>query len=222
MEQLTALLDNKNLRQIFVVSNQKDGRTRERVASLVEQTTRFDFFTITIAQGVVIDPLHPEDATVFAMIVNPAELQNLRQQLEASLAGDVEERAAQPEIVTQLADIGQVKSFKPSAPGQVTIPRVEIAFRAESPNVAAAERPAASPELAATAPTSTKPSSPSARAEDHRNSPASGSRTIAGKDRASGVMSLAEARVKELLADKKPDKDESQVVLIWVRGNRSS
>jgi hypothetical protein len=223
MEQLSALLDNRNLRQIFVVSNQTDGQAGQRVASLVEQSTRFDFFTITIAQGVVIDPLHPEDATVFAMIVNPSELEHLRKQLRSSLKGDVEERSADPAIITQLADIGQVKAFKPSAPGQVTIPRLEMAFRADLAEANAGERPAAAGQDAAPGPSEPSRGPASAAAAVPRSRVSRGGRKSAiSNDASTRESSLAEARIEQLLADKESRADESSVVLIWVRGSRSS
>ena len=53
-------LDNPQLRRIFLVSDLEDGSAEQRVASVVEQTTRFNFYKITISQGIVIDPRHPD------------------------------------------------------------------------------------------------------------------------------------------------------------------
>ena len=84
------------------------------------QTTHFGFYKITISHGIVIDPRHPEEATVFALLVNPKELDNLKEQLNAALPDSIEETPVDPRIVTQLADIGQVQAC-PATPG-VTIP----------------------------------------------------------------------------------------------------
>ena len=77
------------------------------MASVVEQTTRLNFYKITIAQGIVLDPRHPDQATVFALVVNPRELKNLRDRLHQVLQDRVEESPVDPGIVTRLADIGQ-------------------------------------------------------------------------------------------------------------------
>ncbi len=84
-------LDNPQLRRIFLVSDLEDGSAQQQVASVVEQTTRFNFYKITISQGIVIDPRHPDRATVFALVVGPRELESLRDRLRAALNDRVEE-----------------------------------------------------------------------------------------------------------------------------------
>ena len=44
-------LDNPQLRRIFLVSDLEDGSAQQQVASVVEQTTRFNFYKITISRG---------------------------------------------------------------------------------------------------------------------------------------------------------------------------
>jgi hypothetical protein len=115
-------LDNPRLRHILLVTD-PDGSTEQKVATVVEQTTRFNYCKITISQGIVIDPRHPEQATVFALVVEPGSLDSLRSRLRLALEDRVEESPVDAAVVTQLADIGEVQSFQPSPAGDVLIPR---------------------------------------------------------------------------------------------------
>jgi hypothetical protein len=132
LESVRKLLDDPNLKRFFFVRGGRDGTARPQVASVVEQTiqqnTSSGFYKITIAQGIVIDPRHPEEATVFAVLVKPKELDSFVDRLlHLALPDSVEETPVDPRIVTQLADIGQVQAC-PAPPG-VTIPREALALR---------------------------------------------------------------------------------------------
>jgi hypothetical protein len=123
------LLDNPNKRRFFLVKNGRDGHAEQHVASIVERTTRFNFCKITVSQGIVIDPRHPDQATVFAFLVNPNEVDRVLDQLKSVLPDAIEEAPAHPAIVTQLADIGQVQTAAPIPLAEVTIPREDLALR---------------------------------------------------------------------------------------------
>jgi hypothetical protein len=123
------LLDNPNKRRFFLVKNGRDGNAEQHVASIVERTTRFNFCKITVSQGIVIDPRHPDQATVFAFLVNPNEVDRVLDQLKSVLSDAIEEAPAHPAIVTQLADIGQVQTSAPIPLAEVTIPREDLALR---------------------------------------------------------------------------------------------
>jgi hypothetical protein len=140
LEHVTQYLDNPDLRRIFLVSDVTDGATQRQVASVVEETTRFNYFKITIAQGIVIDPRHPGEATVFALVVSPTELKTLRSRLRTALQDRVEEAPVDPTVVTQLADIGQVQACPPAPVADVEIPRVALAIKA--PNEGGDDEPA--------------------------------------------------------------------------------
>jgi hypothetical protein len=120
-------LDHPDLRHIFLVSDKGDGSSEQVVANVVEQTTRFNYYKITISQGIVIDPRHPDQATVFALVVGPRELDNLRDRLRTALRDQFEEEPAEPGIVTRLADIGHVEACRPSPPADMHIPRAALA-----------------------------------------------------------------------------------------------
>jgi hypothetical protein len=131
LEHVRKMLDSSNLHRFFLVRAGRDGTARQQVASVVEQTTHFNFYKITISHGIVIDPRHPEEATAFALLVNPKELDNLKERLNAALPDAVEETDDEPRIVMQLADVGTVQAYQ--ATPSVTIPRVAVALRAKGP-----------------------------------------------------------------------------------------
>jgi hypothetical protein len=130
LELARRMLDNPSERRFFLIKNGADEKAQQHVASVVERTTRFGFFKITVTQGIVIDPRHPDEATVFAMLVNPKELGRLRDQLKEVLQPDaIEETPGDPKIVTQLADISHVQDFAPVLPGDVSISHEAMALR---------------------------------------------------------------------------------------------
>ena len=123
------LLDSPNKRRFFVVQNGRDGNSEQQIASIVERTTRFKFCKITVSQGIVIDPRHPDQATVFAFLVNPGEVDRVLDQLKSVLPNAIEEAPADPAIVTQLADISQVQASDPAQLADVMIPREDLALK---------------------------------------------------------------------------------------------
>ena len=129
LEHVSQYLDNPDLRRIFLVAGVTDEATQKQVANVVEETTRFNYFKITIDRGIVIDPRHPDEATVFALVVSPTELETLRSRLRRTLQDRVEEAPIDPMVVTQLADIGQVQACPPAPVADVEIPRIALAMK---------------------------------------------------------------------------------------------
>ena len=125
-------LDSPNPKRFFWVSGGARNESEPVVASIVERTTHFDFFKITIAQGIVIDPRHPGEATVLAFVVEPDRVDRFNEQLKAALPGLVEQEVLDPVIATQLAEIERVQSFPPGVLGEVEIPREALALRTKS------------------------------------------------------------------------------------------
>jgi hypothetical protein len=145
LELARRMLDNPSERRFFFVKNGADGKAQQQVASIVERTTRFGFFKITVSQGIVIDPRHPDQATVFALLVNPNELGRMRDQLKEVLPDMIDDAPASPGIVTQLADIGHVQEFAPAGPADVLISREALALQTRvggAENAAQAASPA--------------------------------------------------------------------------------
>jgi anti-sigma factor RsiW len=127
-EALRTFLDHPNLKRFFWVRNGPRNDSEEIVASIIERTTHFDYFTITVAQGIVIDPRRPEEARVLAFVIDPNQLERFNDQLNESLPGLVEQDAVDPAIATQLADIDRVRSSPPASLGELEIPREHLAF----------------------------------------------------------------------------------------------
>ena len=129
---LRPLLDSPNLKRFFWVGSGSRNDAEQVAASIVERTTHFDYFKITVAQGIVLDPRRPGEATVLAFVVDPAGLERFNDQLKAALPGLVRQEALDPGIATQLADIDRVQSFPPASLGEVEIPREALALRTRS------------------------------------------------------------------------------------------
>ncbi len=140
LEHYRQLLDNPNQRRLFRITDGGDGKALQQVASVLESTTRFGFYKITIAQGIVIDPRHPEEATVYAALVNAKSFDTLRDRLAQALPDAVNESPVDPAVVTQLADIGQVRAFRSAPFGDVLIPREGLALQ-NPPNAGRDEEP---------------------------------------------------------------------------------
>lgn len=199
-------LDNPRLRRIFVVADRQDGSATRQVASIVEQTTRFNFYRFTISQGIVIDPRHPDRATVFALAVGPRELDGLRHSLEAALRGRVEEANVEPEVVAQLAEIGQVEACRPSPSPGMAIPRDALALQDEA-NGDAGNLVEPPPALPGDEPANRPPPTP----EQERSSPRF------------AVASGARRQANDPDAEPRPGppgpgevSEEPEVVLVWV------
>lgn len=199
-------LDNPRLRRIFVVADLQDGSATRQVTSIVEQTTRFNFYRFTISQGIVIDPRHPDRATVFALAVGPRELDGLRHSLQAALRGRVEEADVNPEVVAQLAEIGQVEACRPSPMPGMAIPHDALALQDE-PNGDAGNLVEPPPAPAGAQRADRPPPTP----EQERSSPRF------------GVASGARRKAPDADAGPRPGppgpvdaSEEPDVVLVWV------
>jgi hypothetical protein len=201
-------LDHPQLRHIFMVSDPGDGSDERRVASVVEQTTRFNYYKITISQGIVLDPRHPDQAEVFALVVGPRELNSLRDRLRMALQDRVEEESAEPGVVTRLADIGRVEACRPSPSADMDIPRDgALAFKEGGAGDVgeAPEPPHADHRERDDGPTPEQEySAPTADLDRPRRSPAPGVAAVVAGATTAGGPAPAEA------------PDESLVVLIWV------
>jgi hypothetical protein len=123
-EKIRALLDSPRLQRVFIVTDVIGGDTPDRVEELVQKTARTEatYGRITVSQGIVIDPLHPQKATVFALVLNEQELRHFQNKLKQSFPDRVEEAEADPIVVAQLAEIGQVSVLPGSPASEVVIP----------------------------------------------------------------------------------------------------
>jgi hypothetical protein len=129
LEHYRQLLDTPHERRLFRISDAGDGKALKQVANVVESATQFGFYKVTIAQGIVIDPRHPGEATVFAALVGARGLDAMRDRLARAVPDGAEEWQIDPAVLAQLADIGQVRAFRSAPFGDVLIPREILAFQ---------------------------------------------------------------------------------------------
>jgi len=120
--QARGLLDDPSLRQVFMVTDVIDDPSWEQLTTVLKQSTRHDYYRITVSQGIVIDPKHPGEATVFALVLEDSQLDTFRARLKKVLSDRVEEHQVEPAVVAQLADIGQILAIQPDPVGDVIIP----------------------------------------------------------------------------------------------------
>jgi hypothetical protein len=235
------MLDSPAERRLFVVKNGADGKIQQQVASIVERTSRFGFFKITVSQGIVIDPRHPDEATVFALLVSPKELGRLHDQLKNVIPDAVEESHADPGIVTQLADIGRVKQFapvptaEPATPGEALAIRTRVGASDNGSPPAATTRRHPTPEQYYSAPVPDGPGRSSAVPDPERGTEVAtvdyGSRTTReGPASAEGLSSdpLAKAKLvvpkpeSAAIASESAKPDEMVLVFVWICKSRPS
>ena len=132
LEHLRRFLDDPSLKRFFLVQSGPKNDSEQAVASVVEHTTHLDFFKITVSQGIVIDPRHPDAATVFAFVLEPNEADRFHDQLKAALPGLVEQKPLDPAFATALAEISEVQSLSPTLLAKVEIPREALALRTKA------------------------------------------------------------------------------------------
>jgi hypothetical protein len=230
-----ALLDNPRLRRTFFVTDQIDQPALNHVASVVEQTTRHDYFKITIAQGIVIDPRHPDQATVFALVLDESELATLRGRLQEAFKENVREAGVDPGVAAQLTDIGQVASFAPNPIGNVIIPKDRLSailLREDQPTpeqensapVAGRRRSANEVDLARQEPTVSAEAAPA----DNPAGPAPHPRiaNVPGKIAAAAAVPPAQNPIEpasrpEAISGDAPRARQPVIVLVWVSHARS-
>ena len=241
LELARRMLDSPTERRFFLIKNGAEGKSQQQVASVVERTTRFGFFKITVSQGIVIDPRHPDQATVFALLVNPKELGRLRDQLKEAFPDGIDETPADPGIITQLADIGRVQEFTPTAPADVTILREALALRTRVGVAESAMQPAlSSGEKAASLPTPEQEHSAPVAATARSGAPSEHSTAVTAADDGSrGTDAAISARTQlsdpisgRSAGSSKPEpaaktadaakSDEMVLVFVWVCKSRPS
>jgi hypothetical protein len=102
-------LDSQDAIPVFLV-DVIGSNAADRVDALVKSTSNNEssYGRIQIGKGIVFDPAHPTEATVFTLVLDDRQRKRLRESLNHEFPDAVEEKAADPSIVTQLADVGQV------------------------------------------------------------------------------------------------------------------
>jgi hypothetical protein len=104
------LLDRPDLKHVFLVLDVIGGHADEQVNDLLRRSPRLDpsYGRITVSQEIVIDPRHPNKATVFAVVMDDREMTLLQKRLSAAFPNAVEEEDVDANVVTRLSGIGDV------------------------------------------------------------------------------------------------------------------
>lgn len=111
--QVRNLLESPNLRKVLIVTDVIGGDASRQVGELIEKTPRRSatYGRLTVSQGILIDPEHPGEATVFAVVLDDHELAQFRAKLDESFPKAVQEAEPRSEVMTNLAEVGQVAVF---------------------------------------------------------------------------------------------------------------
>jgi hypothetical protein len=123
-EKVRALLESPRLRRVLIVTDIIGEGTLDRVEALVQKTPRTEaaYGRVTVSQGIIIDPLHPNEATVFALVMNDQELTRFQRNLEQEFPKRVEDADADPVVVAELGKIGNLAVFPGTPASSVVIP----------------------------------------------------------------------------------------------------
>lgn len=100
----------EDVHKVFNVTDLVGRHADRRVGEILESIPRRNrpFARITVTQGILIDPRHPGGGVVFAAVMDDSELQTFTDLLIKSFPDAVEEAEPRPEVVAQLAGIGQM------------------------------------------------------------------------------------------------------------------
>ena len=101
-----------HVRRIVIVTDVIDAS--DQIRDLIQQDARQtpEFGRITICQNLVIDPDRPEAAEVFAVPMDEGGRRSFVERLQRMFPNLVEEGRSNPELVTQLSEVGQVAIFR--------------------------------------------------------------------------------------------------------------
>ena len=129
------MLESPKLRKILIVSDVIGGDAGRQVGDLIDKTPRRSatYGRFTVSQGIILDPEHPGEATVFAVVMDDLELRQFRSRLNESFPESIKETEAGPEVVTQLAEVGQVSVYPGTTVASVYVPEGPVpALKAEA------------------------------------------------------------------------------------------
>lgn len=130
-ERLRSLLEQPEVRRVVLVIDSLSAEMVAQVRGAVIETGRQNptWGELRVNQGIVLDASHPEEAHVFALLMDDREFDHFRQEVEARLPGvnSWSSAEAAPGLVTQLADlepvqVGEGRLISPLAPTPAELP----------------------------------------------------------------------------------------------------
>jgi hypothetical protein len=229
-----SLIDDPRLQRVFLVTDQLGGQAEYHVESIVERTTRQDFYKITVSQGIVIDPRHPDRAVVFAVVLDETQLSPFRDILKQEFKDRLHDQAVDPAVALQLADIGEVVSLPAHPDAKIIIPQEHIAaMQVNNGPTVDQQRAGPVPDLPDSPPAETRasdsppPSGPIAAQVGHSSASRKDSPRVAQAHSARAAASEIPRHTDPshprgtLRHDVMRADDHHLVVLIWVTGSNS-
>ncbi len=114
----TLLLDHPRVHRILILADALEAETGARLGKIVRDMPRKEpeYARLSLLQGVVVDPDHPDRATVYAMVVEEDELNRLRDLLKHEFQDNIAlEADSEPRITAQLAQVGDLAVFQGEA-----------------------------------------------------------------------------------------------------------
>ncbi len=207
---LHGLLNDQEPPRVFLVTDLDGLPIREQVVSLLGSSTHRDFhqFEIPPTAAATGAPSPSTRSTVFAVTLDPSELATLRDRLTTAFAERLEESEAEPALLTQLADLGQVSTLPANPAADVLFPQTALSLRVHAP------RNDAWPPAPEQAERAEKDRRPSAK-QPAQAGVASEKSTVGQSQEASAGVSNPPLAPGETAAT---DLQKPSVVLVWIIG----
>jgi hypothetical protein len=117
------LLDSPDLHKVFVITDVV-GDAERRVSDVLAKNPRrqASFGRITVKLGVIFDPEFSGEGNAFVAVVEEPEFAQLRTDFKGLFGESFKEADPRPELLTQLADIGQVSVLSGTGVAELVSP----------------------------------------------------------------------------------------------------
>lgn len=118
------LLDSPNLRSVYYITGPARGETARHVRELLGQLPRkvSNFVQLDLGTEALVDPDRPGEATIFAVVVDAAERQAVRDRLRHEYLFQFDEGTPRPEMLTLLAEVGRESVLSGTAVADIRVP----------------------------------------------------------------------------------------------------
>ena len=210
-DQVRRLLQSPNLTTRFVVTDVVGGDAPASVGRYLRKAGRRKdtFARITLDPGNTVDPLHPGEATVFVVVLDPRELASVRSELESRFTHRFAESKLDAPISERLAQLDNSLIEQGTQVANVVVPKSEPLASIAAPN------PRDEAKIAIIAPR--RPVPPSEDHQEPNDRPAEPKPKEPAADPASTLPKESPAPELKNVAETPPPIPRESVVLIWVK-----
>jgi hypothetical protein len=125
---LRDLLGRPGVRRLLITVDRHDDDVLERLDETLRNVPRAvpDQARITVAQGLALDPKHPEDAVVYAVVFDDVELKNFRRNVVETVPDvKIDDQPAPPSVLALLAEVPNVDLSPVEPRGTVVAPPLD-------------------------------------------------------------------------------------------------